>query len=436
MNSGVILVSLEVLIALFLGASVLASTERQHYESNSPVPAQYFGQHIHHTLKANNPTPWPAVKFGTWRLWDAYVQWPLLEPVKGGWDFSKLDQYVSLAEQHGVEILLPLGLSPQWASARPEEKSAYLLGNSAEPKDIEDWRNYVRVVATRYKGRIHYYELWNEVNLPMFYSGSPEKLVILAREMQAILKEVDTSNVVVSPSITGDSSNAKEWLCKYLDAGGGVYSDVIGYHFYVPTKAPEIIPGFVRDIKVIMTKYGLEKMPLWNTESGWRIANTDGTSDEGAPSTWKRLEPNEAASYVARALILGRESGLERYYWYAWDNGYMGSIEPKSKSIKPVGVAFGQVYKWMVGSRLGKCVNNLDLWVCTLNAPQGRAAHIAWTTGVERAWIPPYSWKANKVQMLDGQFSELGVGAETILTQSPTLYFGDGYSVLRISDLK
>lgn len=431
-----VMVGIEAILFFIFGAGVLHSNQDQSYEASAVVDAKYFGQHMHHTLHPSNPTPWPEVKFGTWRLWDAYVQWPLLEPVKGEWDFSKLDQYVAMAEQHDVEILLPLGLSPRWASARPDEKSAYMLGNSAEPRDMEDWRNYVRVVATRYKGKIHHYELWNEVNLPMFYTGSPEKLVALAREMSAVLKEVDPSNVVVSASITGDSNNAQDWFSQYLALGGGNYADVIGYHFYVPSQQPEVIPQFVQEIKSIKSKYGYAKLPLWNTESGWRMANTDGTPDTGAPITWLRLQPEEAAAYVARALILGRASGIERYYWYAWDNGFMGSIEPKDKSIKPAGIAYGQVYSWMVGNKLEKCSQKIDLWICSISDAQGSTAHMVWTSGVERTWIPPQSWHTNKVQKLSGQFSELVSSEKIVLTQSPTLYFDSTNSIPPILSLQ
>src|SRR5215468_5110882 len=132
------------------------------------LPAEFFGMHIHH---AGAATPWPEVPFSEWRLWDAYVAWPSLEPQKGKWHFETLDKYVALAEQHNVGILLPLGLSPQWASARPQEKSTYQPGNAAEPRNLDDWRNYVKTVATRYKGRIHEYEIWNEPNLKLFWTG-------------------------------------------------------------------------------------------------------------------------------------------------------------------------------------------------------------------------------------------------------------------------
>ena len=66
---------------------------------------------------------------------------------KNKWDLKLLDDYVDKSEETGVSLLLPLGLSPTWASARPEESSAYNQpGWAAEPQDLNDWRNYVRTI--------------------------------------------------------------------------------------------------------------------------------------------------------------------------------------------------------------------------------------------------------------------------------------------------
>ena len=96
--------------------------------------------HIHH---AGGTTAWPGVPVPEWRLWDARVSWPQIEPRKSQWDFRTLDAYLALAKEHDSDVLLPLGLSPQWASARPNEKSAYQPGFAAEPSDTELWRDYV-----------------------------------------------------------------------------------------------------------------------------------------------------------------------------------------------------------------------------------------------------------------------------------------------------
>ena len=157
-----------VVLALVVGSAVGQGQPATFTGASGPVPREYWGLHIH---RAGALGSWPAA-FGAWRLWDARVAWPNLEPNPGQWRFDALDEYVEMAREHRVEILLPLGMSPSWASARPSEVSSYSPGATAEPADLQRWRDYVRTVAQRYKGRVRHYEIWNEPNLRSFYTGS------------------------------------------------------------------------------------------------------------------------------------------------------------------------------------------------------------------------------------------------------------------------
>ena len=152
------------------------------------IPPSFFGLHIHN---AGAKTPWPSVAVPEWRLWDAHVSWADLEPARGMWHFDTLDRYVSMAQEHNTEILLTFGYTPAWASARPDEHSASKPGFAAEPKNLEDWRTFVETVASRYKGRIHSYEIWNEPNLKQFWSGSTDQLVAMTRMASEVIHGVD-----------------------------------------------------------------------------------------------------------------------------------------------------------------------------------------------------------------------------------------------------
>lgn len=365
-----------------------------------PVPKEFFGMHIH---RADAGTPWPTARIGSWRLWDAYAGWPDLEPERGKWNFDRLDKYVAMARLTGTEILLPLGRTPRWASSRPDERSSYGPGQAAEPVAIEDWRNYVRTVATRYKGRIRAYEIWNEANEKGFFSGRPESLIELQREAYRILKEIDPGIVVVMPAAV----HAYKWVDNYLALGGGRYADVIGYHFYVPKEAPEAILREVAAVRALLDKHGLGDKPLWNTETGWWIANTDGTpEDAGIYPTWKRLNPEEGAAYVARALILGRWAGLERFYWYAWDNRGLGLIEPRSHVIKPAGQAFGKVAGWLTGGQLLGCDSSGPVWHCEVQDADGGHTWLVWSVSGRESWDVPAGWRVKSVEGLDGEPTE------------------------------
>lgn len=338
--------------------------------------APYIGLHMHRT---DQGTAWPAAGFGSWRLWDAFVAWPNLEPDRGRWDFARLDRYVAMARLAGVEILLPLGLSPGWASARPVERSSYAPGNAAEPRNMEDWRNYVRTVATRYKGRIQDFEIWNEPNETGFFSGTPEKLVELTCAAHAVLKAVSAENRLVSPAMIGEGSEP-QLLEQFLRLGGNKCVDIIGYHFYVPKGAPEATLPLVYRVREAMKRAGVGNLPLWNTEAGWWIANTDGTP-ESADARWRRVSSAESAAYVARALIVGRAAGLERYYWYAWDNTSLGLIEPSTGALKPGAIAFATVARWLVGNDIDNCNEQAGRWVCRLKGKEGNLrGYIAWAT--------------------------------------------------------
>ena len=230
------------------------------------VPRTYFGMHFH---RADRGTVWPAGRFGSWRLWDADVLWKDIQPTPEKWDWRRLDAYITLAEKAGIDVIIPLAMPPGWASARPAEKGAYGNGSSAEPRDFNAWTSYVRAVAERYKGRVRWYEVWNEVNEPGYFTGTVQKMIELTREANRILKEVDSANRILAPSTVGHHG----WFEKFLAAGGGRFVDVITYHFYVTSEAPEAMLPTVLKVRDLMVRYGVGDKPLWNTETGWLIAN-------------------------------------------------------------------------------------------------------------------------------------------------------------------
>jgi len=381
--------------------------------SQKPIPKEYFGMHIH---KALSGTPWPSISFGTLRLWDTYTAWPWLEPNKGDFRFHDLGKLVDLASSQGAEVILPLGLSPAWASARPAEKSSYLPGFAAEPKHIRDWTNYVYAVGKEFKGRIRYYQLWNEPNLLGFYSGTQEKLLELAREAYKTLKEVDTSNVVISSPGTGAEAGTK-WLDEFLTQGGGDSADVIGFHFYVAQGGPEDMVPLIQKVSKIMSDRGVGNKPLWNTESGWFSQGRQLVlKPEGTGLKSRVLDFEEGVAFVARSFILNWAAGVERFCWYAWDNRNMGLTEADGKTWKPAAAAYAHTYGWLIGATMKSCrLTKEGTWVCELSRGNGYSGWILWHPAKSGMYRYSPNWKIVQARRLDGtKESLIGVGAVKI----------------------
>ena len=402
------------------GSSATATGASGTVESQ-PTRDTYFGMHIH---RADKGTAWPTAKFGSWRLWDAYAGWPEIELERGKWDFSRLDRYVAIAKLSGVDILLPLGRTPTWASSRPTEKSSYSPGQAAEPTNMKDWRNYVRTIGERYRGKVRNYDLWNEVNEKGFYSGSVEKLVELTCEAHRVLHEVSPENRLVSPSFIGAGSEPDQ-LENFLRMGGKACVDIVGYHFYVPHREPEEILPLVARIQAVMVRQGLADLPLWNTEFGWWMENGDGAPETGADKRWRRVRSSEGAAVLARSLILGRWAGLDRFYWYAWDNQLLGLIEPSNGALKPAGVAYATLVRWMSFST-PNCTASRGAWSCALPTLAGQSRRIAWHTNPHpTAFVSPRGEHLVSVERLDGtQQSVASPKSPTVmLTPEPMLFF-------------
>lgn len=377
---------------------------------NEPISASYFSMNIlFHPL---NRVPWPSTPLGGWRT--SHVNWADIQLKRDRWDFSLLDKYVAWSIDHKTPILMPLTYTPRWASSTPDAPTDVENGNppglSGPPRDMEDWRVFVRTVAARYKGRIHDWEIWNEPNRPQSWTGSAETMVAMTREAYVILKEIDPHCTVVSPAPTGASGLA--FLDEFLNRGGAQYADVIGYHFYVGhDDSPEAMVPLIDNVKAIMQRHGLGDKPLWNTEAGWLGPNP--------------LPQDMQSAYVARAYILNWANGVSRFYWYAWENHHGTQIElvdRDNSTLTPAGNAFAAIQVWMTGATMTGCTNSTDgTWVCDLRTNVG-ISHILWNTKHTTTVPISENWQASYANSLAGgkiaiRQRSITIGPQPVLVQ-------------------
>ncbi|MGI8959264.1 MAG: GH39 family glycosyl hydrolase [Bryobacteraceae bacterium] len=378
----------------------MAMPPKQLIPPQQIVPETDFGMQIH-GIEIPRPntgkvTPWPSVRFAAWRLHDAGVTWRDLEPKKGEFQFARLDRYVALAEQKHVAVLLPLVSTPAWASSRPHEDLRNTpKGSAAEPLQAEDWRNFVRTVVERYRGRIEAYEIWNEPNVRMFWTGSVDQLVALTRDAYRIIKGIDAAALVVLPSATTETG--PQYLDAFLRRGGAQYGDVVGYHFYVHANPPEAMAAVAERVKSVLRANNVNKS-IWNTEAGW---------DQPRPFPSDEL----AAAYVARSYLLLWASGVTRSYWYAWDNHGWVSLEMTESdnvTLKPAAKAYATIEHWLTGAAMRSCKSDAaGNWVCELERDRTRE-WIIWNSERQGQFSIPADWRITHTVSLLGPEQRVG----------------------------
>lgn len=385
--------------------------------AQAPVPKTYFAINLAGAAWSH---PWPTLDAPEVRLFDS--AWYHLEPARGAWDFAHLDADVARAQQHHARLDLILESPPTWASARPAEANPYPwqpAGSRAEARDLADWEQYVRTTATRYRGKVFTYELWNEPNQKDSFSGAVPALVALSQAAYRVLKQVDPRITVISPSPA--PSKGVEYLGGFLAAGGGAAFDVLGFHLYDnlsdPAIHPEGVIGTAKALHALLAAQNLASKPVWDTESGYYIHTAPGASSQIAkyPAGIHVLDQDEAAAAVARSYLAGWAAGIGRFYWYGWAEPQYALVDDGGNRPKAATTAYTAVERWMVGARVQTLARSADdVWTMSLLSPENKPEHIVWTSAGTRAFAVPENWRASRVEDLAGKITAAGTAPLTL----------------------
>lgn len=346
------------------------------------IPANFFGMHVVDPYHASHwPKPIRALGKG------AGVYWPYIEQTKGSYDWSKLDQYVSQAQSHGVSFYYSYVWVPPWAAkypstCSPDPYQPNIKKCTSMVANISDFDTFVKTLVTRYKGKIRMYELWNEPDIPLQFTGTVADLVTLTTHEYNDIRAIDPKALIASPSAV----NYYAYMDSYWSSGGVKSMDIIAIHGYPNVKlndVPESIGGVkTTTVRLLMTKYGLTQ-PIWDTEASW------------GSDPYAIQDANLRAAFVARHFILHWNYDVPRYYWYAWDNSQWGTLwDPHLGLLRP-GVAYQTVYSWLVGATMstscslhGGTLYNAT-YSCNLTLSGGASAQVVWNTNGSTTYQAP-----------------------------------------------
>ena len=350
------------------------------------VPASLFSMTVHDNQN------WPSVPAASIRLWITGTSWGDLNPAPSVYNFSNLDVWIATAQAHNVDVLYTFGETPAWASSSPATvcgTNGSPNGSCAPPNDLnadgtganQHWKDFVTAVVTRANGKIKYWEIWNEPTIAGYWTGTNQQMLRLAQDAYTIIKAIDPNALVTTPSPSTGINGVANWMGPYLALGGGKYADIMAFQGYNwSTQAgvypqPEAIVPLVNNLEAVLVSNGQNTKPLWCTEGGWGDTTGNGFVDQ-----------DMHAAFLARHYLLQESEGVDRYYWFAWDNGFDSLGLPDglwvpTTGITLAGTAYQQVENWIVGATpTAQCSANGNIWTCSYTRANGYQAEAIWDT--------------------------------------------------------
>lgn len=386
--------------------------------STATLPDTLFGMHVN---KLGSHFNWPGLNTQVLRLWNTGTTWLDLEKSKGAWDFTtgngkRLDLYVDYAMKNNPNgaILYTLGQTPQWASTTPTVKGLFGMGASGTPSNMEDWRDYVRTLANRYKGRIRYWELWNEPDYVGTYTGTMASMAQMAAIAKQELQAADPNNKLVGPGFTNGQGMTA--MNSFLAAGGGASIDMVGYHWYYTTN-PESIGPSIDNVRGLMKNYGIENMPIWNTEGAFICDSASMNCNTAVPTASQSRGAN------VRALFLMATKGIANFSYSFWETStvfgklVMADFLTATDEAK----ALNEGRSWAKGARItgGYRINN-QVYVFLMSRGSDNFV-VLWGTQDNTLVNLPSQWNVTKVRTLSGVESQIPANRQMSLGIEPVM---------------
>ncbi|MGA3185584.1 MAG: hypothetical protein ABSF22_00610 [Bryobacteraceae bacterium] len=290
----------------------------------------------------------PYLPWDRWwwtRMFDAGVSWIRIgqyenssDPTSWDWVERKrgvyavapeVDDYVDSLLENGVKVQVQLmygnpmytgpngkkpdEITPEPGSFHNDDRSI----NSAfwppkSPEEIAAFIKYVKWMVNHFKGRIHYYALWNEEDIGYWNPyGNPEEYGRLLKAFGPAVHETDPTAKVI---YGGQADPTSDWAKRALDeCKCASQIDVFAYHTY---------PGYGQNLNPETMDYG-----AYGAESPTKLRNLvrsypgihkdiEFWDDEfNSIPSWKGSDESVQAKYIPRGMIYNLAAGVRTFVW-------------------------------------------------------------------------------------------------------------------------
>lgn len=237
-----------------------------------------------------------------------------------------VDDFITDLANHGVNIVLTLsagmGLDgpqfgwwgdPGWGLLGERESEWWL--NSQEDRD--EFAAYVGFMVQHFKGRVKYYEIWNEADSGE-NPGDPRggvtlnDYILVVKQVAPIIRQTDPEARIVAGAVGRFYPEDREWLQTMLQSGVSVLVDSVSWHpFYGESpllysgEHPEHPDPYYWGQYPDQVQIFREQASSWGFEGGYMVEEMVWrTPNDLVPTETPLYSDLVAAKYAARAIIM------------------------------------------------------------------------------------------------------------------------------------
>ena len=250
-----------------------------------------------------------------------HFQWYAIEPRKGHFDWAKYDQIVNLYRAQGIEVIARLDFPPAWvAPAEWVPPEFHGVTENFPPASMADYASFVAETVRHFKGRVRFFQIWNEPNLikewgfSLAHPVAPKEYVNMLKSAAQAAKKYNPDAVILSAPLAintehleqGGNLNDLDYLRGMYQAGAADYFDVLAANAFGKDDPPEAPPDAARlnfrrmELqRQVMELAGDGQTPVWMTEYGWNASPADFPP---ARLAWGRVSAADQAAFTVRGV--------------------------------------------------------------------------------------------------------------------------------------
>lgn len=131
----------------------------------------------------------------------AQIRWEFIEPEEGVYDWTLLDNLFSQTTDYNLKVLASIVTAPEWARQPGAD-----LSKHGPPADNQTFADFIAAILTRYPGKIHAIEVWNEQNIDREWASTggirASDYVAMVRTVADTVRFIDPNIIIVSGALS------------------------------------------------------------------------------------------------------------------------------------------------------------------------------------------------------------------------------------------